>query len=90
MPNTVVIMTDGVSNVNQERTIPEAQSLKAAGIVIVTVAIGVESETSELVGLTSTPVNENLMYAEDYGSLGKLKDELIEPLCTGTNYLFSP
>ena len=68
---------------NQEMTIPEAQSLKAAGIVMVTVAIGVESETSELVGLTSTPVSENLMYTDGYGKLDNLKEKLVKPLCTG-------
>ena len=50
---------------------------------MITVAVGFTSETSELVGLTSPPVSENLIYVEDYESLGKLRDQLISPLCTG-------
>ena len=53
------------------------------GVAMITVAVGFTSETSELVGLTSPPVSENLIYVEDYESLGKLRDQLISPLCTG-------
>lgn len=83
IPNVVVIITDGQSNVNHELTIPEARALKSAGVTIITVAVGFTSETSELVGLTSPPVSQNLIYVEDYESLDKLKDQLIDPLCTG-------
>jgi len=69
--------------VNQEMTIPEALSLKAAGVAIVTVAVGITSETKELVGLTTPPISENLVYADDYGSLGKVLEQLIDPICTG-------
>ena len=83
IPSIVVIIADGGSNVNPEMTIPEAQFLKAAGVVIVTVAVGSTSVTNELLSLTSTPISENLMYADDYGSLGKLTELLLRPLCTG-------
>lgn len=78
-----MIITDGQSNVNHELTLPEARALKADGVSIITVAVGFTSETSELVGLTSPPVSENLIYVEDYKGLGKLKQKLIEPLCSG-------
>lgn len=83
VPNVAVIITDGQSNVNHELTLPEARALKADGVSIITVAVGFTSETSELVGLTSPPVSENLIYVEDYKGLGKLKQKLIEPLCSG-------
>lgn len=86
IPNVAVIITDGQSNVNHELTIPEARSLKATGATIITVAVGFTSETSELVGLTSPPVIENLIYVSDYESLDKLKDQLIDPLCSGKFY----
>ncbi|WAR09891.1 CO6A6-like protein [Mya arenaria] len=56
-------------------------SSDAAGVTIITLAVGFTSETSELVGLTSPPISENLVYTEDYESLSKVKDKLIEPLC---------
>lgn len=58
-------------------------SCQADGVAMITVAVGFTSETSELVGLTSQPISENLIYVEDYESLGKLRDQLVEPLCTG-------
>ena len=82
VPNVVVIITDGQSNVEHELTIPEARALKSDGVTILTVAVGFTSETSELSGLTSPPVADNLIYVEDYAGLAKLKDKLIEPLCT--------
>ena len=86
----VVIITDGQSNVNHELTLPEARALKSAGVTIITVAVGFTSETAELVGLTSPPVSENLIYVTDYESLDKLKDQLIDPLCTGKFYRKPP
>ncbi|XP_052234869.1 uncharacterized protein LOC127847186 [Dreissena polymorpha] len=85
VPNVVVIITDGQSNVNHELTIPEARMLKAAGVSIITLAVGFTSETSELVGITSEPVQKNLIYIENYESLGKVKEQLISPLCTDSN-----
>ncbi|XP_052813417.1 uncharacterized protein LOC128240703 isoform X7 [Mya arenaria] len=85
VPNVIVIITDGQSNINHEMTIPEARHLKAAGVTIITLAVGFTSETSELVGLTSPPISENLVYTEDYESLSKVKDKLIEPLCHDSN-----
>ncbi|XP_060566778.1 uncharacterized protein LOC132725621 isoform X26 [Ruditapes philippinarum] len=85
VPNVIVIITDGQSNVNHELTIPEARALKAAGVTIITVAVGFTSETSELIGLTSPPVSENLIYVQNYESLNQLKNQLISPLCTDSN-----
>lgn len=85
IPNVVVVVTDGQSNVNHELTLPEARALKNAGVTIITVAVGFTSETTELVGLTSAPVSQNLIYVTDYESLDKLKDQLIDPLCTDSN-----
>ena len=89
IPNVVVIITDGQSNVNHELTLPEARALKSAGVTIITVAVGFTSETAELVGLTSPPVSENLIYVTDYESLDKLKDQLIDPLCSGKTFHYS-
>ena len=85
----VVIITDGQSNVNHELTLPEARALKSAGVTIITVAVGFTSETAELVGLTSPPVSENLIYVTDYESLDKLKDQLIDPLCSGKTFHYA-
>ena len=40
VPNLVVIVTDGQSNINREETIPEARMLKNEGVTIMAVGIG--------------------------------------------------
>ncbi|KAK3599021.1 hypothetical protein CHS0354_012500 [Potamilus streckersoni] len=85
VPNVVVIVTDGNSNVNHDMTLVEADMLKRAGVSLITVAVGFQRETRELVGLTSAPVEENLIYADDYRSLHMLSRKLLEPLCTDSN-----
>ncbi|KAL3854733.1 hypothetical protein ACJMK2_013983 [Sinanodonta woodiana] len=85
VPNIVVMVTDGNSNVNHEMTLVEADMLKRAGVSMITVAVGFQRETRELVGLTSAPVEENLIYADDYRSLDKLSRKLLEPLCTDSD-----
>ncbi|KAL5006010.1 hypothetical protein ScPMuIL_017168 [Solemya velum] len=85
VPNVVVIITDGQSNIMHYQTIPEAMRLKRMGVTIITIAVGFTDQTSELVGLTSPPVADNLIYVDNYEALEKLTEQLVAPLCTDTN-----
>ena len=40
VPNVLVIVTDGESNIDYRRTIPEAMALKNAGVSVITIAVG--------------------------------------------------
>jgi len=60
---------------------------QAAGVTIITVAVGFTSETSELIGLTSHPISDNLIYAEDYAALEQVKRKIIDPLCSSKKML---
>ena len=62
-------------------------SPQAAGVTIITVAVGFTSETSELIGLTSHPISDNLIYAEDYAALEQVKRKIIDPLCSSKKML---
>ncbi|XP_033728441.1 uncharacterized protein LOC117317678 isoform X2 [Pecten maximus] len=85
VPNVIVIITDGESNINNMRTIPEAMTLKRAGVTIITVAVGYADSSAELFGITSNPVRDNLIQVENFDALESLKDKLITPLCTDIN-----
>ncbi|XP_021375367.1 uncharacterized protein LOC110464458 isoform X14 [Mizuhopecten yessoensis] len=85
VPNVIVIITDGESNINNMRTIPEAMTLKRAGVTIITVAVGYADSSAELFGITSNPVRDNLIRVENFDALDFLKDKLITPLCTDIN-----
>ena len=82
MPNIVVVITDGASN-NELLTVQEATSLKNAGVTIIAVAVKRSTQNDELVGMTSPPISKNLIFADNYGFLDKLKEQLIDPICTG-------
>lgn len=83
VPNVVVIVTDGESNIQNTQTLPEARLLQNTGATLITVAVGFTEVSAELTGLTSEPVTENLIRVDNYDSLSQLRNKLVEPLCTG-------
>ena len=83
VPNVIIIITDGESNINHMDTLPEARLLKSAGVTMITVAVGFAEQTTELIGLTSPPLTSNLIRVENYDALHNLKNKLLNPLCTG-------
>ncbi|KAK7502428.1 hypothetical protein BaRGS_00006381, partial [Batillaria attramentaria] len=84
VPNLVVIVTDGESNVNPLQTLPEANRIKRTGTSVITVAVGL-STNAELVGLTSPPIADNLIYVDDFEALHRLSDQIVAPLCSDSN-----
>ncbi|XP_076459446.1 LOW QUALITY PROTEIN: uncharacterized protein LOC143292771 [Babylonia areolata] len=84
VPNLVVIVTDGESNVNPQETLPEANRIKRTGTSIITVAVGLASNP-ELRGLTSAPIDANLIHVDDFEALGYLSTQIVAPLCTDTD-----
>ena len=57
--------------------------MKREGITVLTLAVGFTHTTAELKGMTSQPVNENLLLADDFLALSHLKDNIVRPICTG-------
>uniref|UniRef100_A0A0B7BC59 Uncharacterized protein n=1 Tax=Arion vulgaris TaxID=1028688 RepID=A0A0B7BC59_9EUPU len=84
VPNVLVVVTDGQSNVNNHETLPEARELKSIGVTIISVAIGLEDQ-SELRGLTSPPVEDNLIEVSNFEDLRKLSHLIVKPLCSDAN-----
>nr|KAG5687711.1 hypothetical protein BaRGS_024190 [Batillaria attramentaria] len=72
--NVCILITDGLSNINARRTIPEAEQAKAAGIRIYAIGIGLP-DTAELDGIASTPVEENRFAVQGFTDLAQLTNK---------------
>lgn len=77
VPNLAMLITDGVSNVNSLKTIPEAESARAQGIHIYSIGIGL-ADTSELNKIASVPPSENSFTIQDFDELDELKYKVFE------------
>ncbi|CAG2185535.1 COL6A [Mytilus edulis] len=80
VPNVVIILTDGVSNINSRRTIPEAEQARAAGIHIYAVGIGLR-DTRELDAMASEPASENSFNVQSFDELAVLSDQVFQAFC---------
>ncbi|KAK0067184.1 collagen alpha-1(XIV) chain, partial [Biomphalaria pfeifferi] len=78
--NVAVVVTDGVSNINSRRTVPEAEQARAEGIHIYAIGIGL-TDTKELDGIASKPVDENRFAVQDFKELRDLRHKVISALC---------
>ncbi|KAK0067182.1 collagen alpha-3(VI) chain-like isoform X4, partial [Biomphalaria pfeifferi] len=79
--NIAVVVTDGVSNINSRRTVPEAEQARAEGIHIYAIGIGL-TDTRELDGIASKPVDENMFAVQDFTELRDLRHKVISALCS--------
>ena len=78
--NICIVVTDGVSNINARRTIPEAEQARAVGIHIYAIGIGL-SDTRELDGIASKPVDENRFAVQEFSELRDLRHKVFSSLC---------
>ncbi|XP_033728444.1 collagen alpha-1(XII) chain-like [Pecten maximus] len=82
VPNVGIVVTDGQSNINSLRTIPEANEAKSSGIDIYAIGIGLK-ETKELKGIASEPLEDFLYTVRGFEDLHNLKDRMFESICPG-------
>lgn len=81
VPNYVVIVTDGYSNVNPEQTIPLANQLKTNGVTIYVIAVGDSPQMSEIVGMASTPSSQYVIALPTLGDIDTTATELLNRVC---------
>ncbi|KAK2181974.1 hypothetical protein NP493_373g02048 [Ridgeia piscesae] len=75
-----VVITDGVSNVDESRTIPEADLAKADGIQMFAVAIGDnEINMDEIKGIATN--DDYVFHATTYGEVQDLTDTIAAMIC---------
>ena len=71
-PDVVLLITTGVPQRNQYRTIQEANTLKQLNVNILAIGVGRDTENS-ITQMASDPVEENIFLVQDVQSL---QDEL--------------
>ncbi|XP_063412871.1 protein crumbs-like isoform X2 [Mytilus trossulus] len=81
VPNVVLILIDGVSNVNSARTIPEAERARSEGIHIYAVGIGLRG-FRELNAIASRPASENSFNVQNFDELAALNDKVFRAFCS--------
>lgn len=80
--NVALLITDGQSNINKNRTILEARNLKMAGIHVLAVGVGLAS-LGEVDSIVTSPANENRFTVAGYNNLRGLGEVLFPFLCQG-------
>lgn len=79
---TIVLITDGISNMNSRHTVPEANSAKAAGIQVYAIGIGL-ADTDEIDGIVSEPLSVHRIMVNSYDDIPAISNDLFDGVCTG-------
>lgn len=80
--NIGIVITDGISNINAQRTIPEAETARRENIHIFAIGIGL-TDTRELDAIASMPAVENSFAVQDFDELKGLEQRVFSALCPG-------
>jgi len=79
-----VVMTDGNSNVDSARTVPEAVALHQAGVHVITVSTGRMYNETELRAIaTRNGTVGNVLHADSYDELDQLASAVHHAICNG-------
>jgi len=83
--NIAIVITDGVSTYDADRTIPEAQSARDQGIKIYSVGVTTAIDENELRQMSSDPqtINENYFTSASFQALDQVVDTLVSQTCSG-------
>lgn len=77
--NILIIITDGESNINEDRTIPEANLLKDSDTIIVAVGVTNDVNRYELQRMASSP--GLVFFVDDFNLLNDIIQGLIDVTC---------
>ena len=81
-PNIAVVVTDGVSNINSRRTIPEAVTARGKNIHIYSIGIGL-TDTKEVFAIATPPPEENSFNVQSFDELRGLDQKIFSSICPG-------
>lgn len=80
-PNIGIIITDGRSNLNPERTVPEADRSREAGIDLYVIGVGFAGISPELAGLASPPAEDNVLVTANFEDLSETQATVFSRIC---------
>ena len=79
-----VVITDGNSNVDSSRTVPEAVALHQAGVHVISVSVGQIYNASELRSISSrNGTVGNMFHADSYDQLEAFASSVQAAICNG-------
>ena len=85
IPKILILITDGVSNMYANETIPEALAAHATGIHIYTIGVGLVGFTHEIDQIASPPSNVNRYVVKHFGELKSIEEKFVRQMCLGRN-----
>jgi len=77
----MIVVTDGLSNVQPQNTIPQATLAKQAGIEIYSIGIGPDVNPAEIDGMASTPTQGHTVYVKGTADVATGAKTLLDLLC---------
>ena len=81
VPDRSVLVTDGQSNVDEDRTTAEAAEARRRGIELYVVGAGDDVNVVELDGIASTPKSEHVLMMTSSAQSSTVADTLLDRLC---------
>ncbi|XP_055959255.1 collagen alpha-1(XII) chain-like [Patella vulgata] len=78
--NICILVTDGVSNINSRRTVPEAVAARNKNIHLYVIGIGL-TDTREVDQIATPPIEENRFIVQEFDELRALRDKVFSSLC---------
>lgn len=79
-PHIVIVITDGVSRV-QQATLDRAKEAKDQGIIMFSIGVGQHLDKEELIAMASEPTERHFFMVEDYGALENIGNSLASRAC---------
>ena len=77
--NLIIVVSDGVSNINSQNTLIEAVKCKISGIHMITVPVGPANK--ETMAMASEPENKNMFMIDNYKIINRITDAVIAATC---------
>ena len=85
VPQILILITDGVSNMDANDTIPEAHTTHKAGIHVYSIGIGLVGFTQEIDEIASPPSDVNRCVVKNFGELKSIEEKFVRQMCLGRN-----
>ena len=86
VPNLLIVITDGKSTFDSDRTLPTAEDIRQDGVQMVSIGITNSIDETELQGLSSPPqiLGQNYFTSPDFQQLENIIEGLLTQTCNPT------
>ena len=83
VPNVAIVVTDGVSIIRPECTIPEAEQAHKQGIAMFSIGVTSKVDSAEVIGISSPPHTPNtyVFFAQDFSNVDNIATKIFNATC---------